>query len=192
MKIDLVCVDDATGEVQFGLAVELPRLYMQAPAGCTYYEVAEPFARADVPSSVRPLFIEGAVQWVETASLEDLRTAKNDEINAAWIVADSTAFEYDGHQFRAGPDDVLRLNCTNGYISLKRQMPPGWIGVWKTMGVDGQPDSYLPLPDIAAWEPFYEAFVMKGLNNYLAAQGLKAQLAAAMTVAEITSIAWPT
>jgi hypothetical protein len=121
-----------------------------------------------------------------SSTLESLRERKTSEINAAWIRADSTAFAYGGEQFRAGPDDVLRLNSINGYISLMNEMPPGWIGVWKTMA-----DTFIDLPDVEAWKPFYTAFVLKGVTNYLAAQGLKARLVAATTADEIAAITWP-
>jgi hypothetical protein len=126
-----------------------------------------------------------------SGTIESLRERKTSEINAAWIRADSTAFTYAGEHFRAGPDDVLRLNSINGYISLMNEMPPDWIGVWKTMGVGGQPDSYIRVPDVESWKPFYTAFVMKGVTNYLAAQVLKARLATATTAAEIAAITWP-
>jgi hypothetical protein len=121
-----------------------------------------------------------------TDSIEALRTRKSAEINAAWIRADSTAFEYSGEQFRAGADDVLRLTSINGYISLTNEMPPAWIGVWKTMA-----DTYIALPDVDSWKPFYTAFVMKGVNNYLVAQALKARLVTAESAADIATIHWP-
>lgn len=148
--------------------------------------LSQPVLFAEPSPTSHPFWLEGAFTWVEMASLEELRTAKNAQINAAWIAADSSAFSYAGETFRAEPDDVLRLNSINGYISLKREMPPDWIGVWKTMD-----DTFIALPDVASWEPFYTAFVMKGVTNYLAAQGLKAQLAAATTAAEIAAITWP-
>ncbi len=124
--------------------------------------------------------------WIDYGDLDVHRARKNDEINAAWIRADSGAFAYADEQFRAGADDVLRLNSINGYISLMNEMPPDWIGAWKTMA-----DTFIELPDVESWKPFYTAFVMKGVTNYLAAQGLKALLAAATTVAEIAAITWP-
>jgi hypothetical protein len=121
-----------------------------------------------------------------SGTLDSLRARKTSEINAAWIRADSTEFTYADEQFRAGPDDVLRLNSINGYISLMNEMPPDWIGVWKTMA-----DTFIALPDVEAWKPFFTAFVMKGVTNYLAAQDLKARLAAATTADEIAAINWP-
>jgi hypothetical protein len=142
-------------------------------------------AHAWLTGDVASPFQGGQIIPDATDSIEALRTRKSAEINAAWIRADSTAFEYSGEQFRAGADDVLRLNSINGYISLMNEMPPDWIGAWKTMA-----DTYIALPDVDSWKPFYTAFVMKGVTNYLAAQGLKARLAAAETADEIAAIVW--
>lgn len=191
MIFHMVCIDEITRAVHFGMEFDDPtdgpaRPFMPAPGGTVYEQVQEPFVRLDLGPTVLPFLAAGAVQWVETAGIDDQRAAKNDEINAAWIAADSAAFQYAGEQFRAGADDVLRLNSINGYISLMNAMPPDWIGVWKTMG-----DTFIALPDVDSWKPFYTAFVIKGVTNYLAAQGLKAQLAAATTAAEIAAIHWP-
>lgn len=191
MIFHMVCVDEITRAVHFGMEFDDPndgptRPFMPAPGGTVYERVDEPFVRLDLGPTVLPVLAAGGVHWIETANIEEQRTAKNGEINAAWILADSAAFKYAGEQFRAGADDVLRLNSINGYISLMNAMPPDWIGVWKTVG-----DTFIALPDVDSWKPFYTAFVMKGVTNYLAAQGLKAQLAAATTAAEIAAIHWP-
>lgn len=156
------------------------------PDGVELIEYAGEFDRSAWPDAFVARLVDGVPAWSDPRTMDDLRVAKRDEINAAWIAADSRAFGYAGEQFRAGADDVLRLNSINGYISLMNEMPPGWIGVWKTMA-----DTFIELPDVASWKPFYTAFVMKGVTNYLAAQGLKAQLAAATTAAAIAAITWP-
>jgi hypothetical protein len=173
----------------FGDSTAAPTITPSCEPGCELIEWAGSFGRFNKqPTPTSALEWNGGPDpvWVERGDLDIQRAHKNAEINAAWISADSTAFPYAGEQFRAGADDALRLNSINGYISLTGEMPPEWVGVWKTMA-----DTFIDLPNVESWKPFYTAFVMKGVTNYLAAQGLKARLAVATTAAEIASITWP-
>jgi hypothetical protein len=141
----------------------------------------------DRPSDTAKLIWNGtAPVWSDPKDFEQLRMEKSAEINASWMEADATSFLYAGEHVGAGPDDIVRLNSINGYIGLMNAMPPDWPGVWKTKA-----NTYIPLPNVESWKPFYTAFVTKGVANYMAAQSLKAQVAAATTVAEIAAIAWP-
>lgn len=140
----------------------------------------------EAPTPTCNLHWTGALTWIDEADLAAQRANKNAQINAAWIREDSVEFHYAGERIGAEPDDALRLNAINGFISLMGVMPPDWPGVWKTKA-----NTFIPLPDVDAWKPFYTAFVTKGVANYMAAQSLKAQIAAATTAAEIAAIAWP-
>jgi len=75
----------------------------------------------------------------------------------------------------------------NGYVSLNSAMPPGWasVGGWKAVD-----NTYVVIPDIAAWKAFYLSMFAAGNANFAKAQTLKAQLAAATTVEQINAIVW--
>lgn len=188
-----VAVRQATGEIEYGVGrsdkADFAGPIVAPPSEDGFdlfaWQGVIPFGKA--PTTTCKLRWDGAKpSWLETASIEEQRLSKGEEINAAWIKADASAFMYDGNQFRAGHDDIVRLNSINGYISLFNEMPPDWVGVWKTMD-----NTFIAMPDIAAWKPFYCAFVMKGVTNYMVAQSLKASIASAMTAEEIAAIHWP-
>lgn len=156
------------------------------PDGVHLVEWAGEFDRGAHPETAIAICVDGVPVWEDPRDIDELRAAKSAEINASWMGADSTAFFYAGEFIGAQADDIVRINSINGYIGLMDAMPPDWPGVWKTKA-----NTFIPLPDVEAWKPFYAAFVMKGVTNYIAAQSLKAQVATATTPAEIVAIAWP-
>lgn len=86
MIAHMVCIDEATMVVEFGIDVDNPedgpvRPIIPAPEGKRFEVVDEPFARLDVPATTLPHLVEGKVRWVETASLDDLRIRKAMEMS---------------------------------------------------------------------------------------------------------------
>lgn len=122
--------------------------------------------------------------WVDGRSLDELKAAKNDEINKARLAANRTAFTFDG--FPIDCDELSRsdIDGVNGTVSVTGFLPPDWAGYWKT-----DDNNYVSIPDVATWKNFYLAMVQQGQLNFAKSQQLKAALATA-TIQDIESIHW--
>lgn len=122
---------------------------------------------------------------VDTRDLTTTRAHKNAAINAARLAANRTSFQFGGKDIACDELSALDIASVNGIVSLTGAMPPNWIGAWKAMD-----NTYVAIPDHAAWISFYAAMVQTGTANFNRAQSLKAALATATTNAEIDSITW--
>jgi hypothetical protein len=71
------------------------------------------------------------------------------------------------------------------FVALYDALPPEFPGAWKAVD-----NNYVPIPDAATFKAMISAMVAAGTSNFLHAQDLKAQLAAATTEEEIQAIAW--
>lgn len=118
-------------------------------------------------------------------TLEEIKTAKNAEINAARADANSRTFHHAGHEFACDALSRSDIDGINGYVALNGGFPPQFPGAWKAVD-----NSYYPLPDIVAWKAFYASMVATGAANFAHAQELKAQLASAATIEEVEAITW--
>lgn len=130
---------------------------------------------------------EGAVEWIDTASLEALRDAKKLEINKCRELANSTYFEFQEKRIACDAlswKDILSANCL---IALTGTLPQGWPGGWKTID-----NSYVAIPDVATWTQFIGAMVSRGTAHFNHSQQLKSLLAAAETPEQIAAIKWET
>lgn len=118
-------------------------------------------------------------------TLNELKAAKNAEINQARVTANTSTFTHDGKAF--GCDALSRsdIDGVNGYVALYGALPPAFPGAWKAAD-----NSYYPIADVAAWKAFYASMVATGSANFGHAQELKAQLAAANTPAAVAAIVW--
>jgi hypothetical protein len=118
-------------------------------------------------------------------TLDELKAAKNAEINQARATANTSTFTHDGKAF--GCDALSRsdIDGVNGYVALYGALPPAFPGAWKAAD-----NSYYPIADVAAWKAFYASMVAIGTANFVHAQELKAQLAAATTPAAVAAIVW--
>jgi hypothetical protein len=139
-------------------------------------------------------FVTWIERWIARAAeldapvvvtLEDAKTAKNAEINAARADANSRTFHHDGREFACDALSRSDIDGINGYVALNGGFPEQFPGAWKAVD-----NSYYPLPGIASWKAFYAAMVATGAANFAHAQNLKAQLASATTVEEVEAIAW--
>ncbi len=130
-------------------------------------------------------------EWTATGwqliggALGTAKAAKNAEINASRLAANQSYFEFSGKQITADPLSRGDIDAVNGYISLTGQMPPNWIGAWKTAD-----NSWIPVADVATWTDFYSAMLNQGSVNFAKAQTLKAAVIAAQSIAELEAIKW--
>lgn len=123
--------------------------------------------------------------WVEKLLLSDMKLAKNAQINASRMAANQGTFTYAGKEIAADPLARGDIDAINGIVSLIQALPAGWPGFWKCAD-----NSYLPISDVPTWIAFYGALVEQGQVNFARSQVLKAQLAAATTLAEIEAVSW--
>jgi hypothetical protein len=138
------------------------------------------------PSSTSELkFISGAMAWVEMATLDDLKAAKNVEIVKARVAADFDSFEFGGKHIAVDEASFRQIQATNGEVALTQQLPINWPGGWKAID-----NTYVAIPTVGSWITFYQAMVQAGLTNFNKSQVLKAAVAAATTPAQVTAIVW--
>lgn len=153
--------------------------------GESCFEVADHFVWTNPTPTSIPKWVDGAIQWVETASLEDLKARKNDEINAARAQANETTFVFQGKHIRCDTVSKFDILSTNGCVALTGQFQPDWSGGWKT-----EDNAYVAITDIPTWTAFYMAMMNQGQGNFSHAQSLKQRLASATTPEEVAAIHW--
>jgi hypothetical protein len=130
---------------------------------------------------------EGTPSWYETATVDELKSRKNDEINTCRESCNTDSFMFQGKAIRCKPLDRSDIDGTNGYVALFGTFPDGWQGGWKAAD-----NSYVAVSTIAQWKAFYKSMVDTGNNNFRYAQQLKSLLAAAETPEQIAAIKWET
>jgi len=123
--------------------------------------------------------------WVDPRTLDGLKADKNAEINATRAALNTSSFIHDGKTFSCDSLSRSDIDGVNGYVALYGVLPPDFPGAWKAID-----NSYYPLADVAAWKAFYASMVAAGTENFMRAQQLKAQLAAATTAEEVEAVRW--
>ena len=131
-------------------------------------------------------FVEGAAVLVDLRTLADMKAAKNDAINQSRATANSSTFTFQSKQIAVDALSRSDIDATHGAILMLQALPPGWPGAWKAVD-----NTFIAIPDVATWGQFYSAMVATGTANFNHSQALKAQLAAANTIAEVEAIAVP-
>ncbi len=155
-------------------------------ADCSILPLEAPVDWSLAPSPTHVYTLVGEeFEWVQTATLAELKASKNLQINQWRLAANRSYFIFNGKQIATDELSALDIASTNGEISLTGAMPANWAGAWKAMD-----NSYVMIPDVAAWTLFYKTMVQTGLYNFGKAQTLKGALAAATTEAEINAITW--
>lgn len=124
-------------------------------------------------------------QWVDPRTLDDLKAAKNNEINAARLRANRGTFTYAGKTIACDELSRSDIDGVNGEVALTGALPPGFPGAWKAVD-----NTYVAIPDLNGWKAFYGAMVAQGQANFAHAQSLKAQLSLATTAAEVDAVSW--
>ncbi|OQA29927.1 MAG: hypothetical protein BWY57_03144 [Betaproteobacteria bacterium ADurb.Bin341] len=118
-------------------------------------------------------------------TLDELKASKNAEINSARAAANTSTFDHGGKTFSCDQLSRGDIDGVNGEVALTGALPQGFSGAWKAVD-----NTFLPIADVAAWTAFYRAMVAQGAANFMHAQQLKTQLAAATTAEEVDAIAW--
>lgn len=179
--------DDDTVISGFAFAFPENEARPACPDGLRYEKVGEPFTRAGHSDTEVPYLVNGEVVWVETATLDELRQQKNDEINACRELVNSSTFIFKEKAIRCKPLDRGDIDATNGYVALFGAFPEGWPGGWKAVD-----NSYVDVSTVDDWKAFYKAMVDTGNANFKYAQQLKFRLASAETPEQIAAIKWET
>jgi len=122
---------------------------------------------------------------IKTIPLDDLRLAKNVEINLARLAANQTTFTHGGKLFACDLLSRSDIDGINGHVGTRGSLPVDWIGGWKAVD-----NSIVPIQNVADWNAFYDSMIAQGQANFLKSKNLKAQLAAATTAEQIEAIVW--
>lgn len=120
--------------------------------------------------------------------LENLNKAKLEkiqQINLWRATANQTYFTHQGKQIACDQLSRSDIDAVAANISLTGTFPAGFPGAWKAMD-----NSYIMLPNIAAFKAMYESMTLQGTTNFGQSQALKTQLAAATTLEQINDIIW--
>lgn len=124
-------------------------------------------------------------QWEDQRTLEQVKRAADQRINAARLQANQTSFTYLGKEIAADPLSRSDIDAINGEVANAGAFPAGWPGGWKCID-----NTYVAITTVDDWKAFYTAMVNQGLVNFAHAQTLKAQIAAATTIAEVEAVQW--
>lgn len=119
------------------------------------------------------------------ANLATAKAAKNAQINAWRAQANQTHFTHLGKQIACDALSRSDIDAVAGSVSLSGAFPVGFPGAWKAMD-----NTFLLLPDVAAFKALYASMTQQGTINFGQSQSLKATLAAATTHAQVNAILW--
>jgi hypothetical protein len=114
-----------------------------------------------------------------------LKGAKNAEINEARASANQTSFPFFGKQIACDALSRSDIDAVANSVSLGGNFPEGFPMAWKAVD-----NTYISIPDVAAFTEMYAAMVAQGTANFNKSQTLKAALAAATTKEAIAAIVW--
>lgn len=136
---------------------------------------------------------EWQYKWTVTAKsqgqidseLEQAKASKNQQINDWRAEANQTYFTHQGKQVACDALSRSDIDAVAGSISLTGVFPAGFPGAWKATD-----NTYLALPDVAAFKAMYSSMTLQGTINFGHSQTLKTTLAAATTVAQVNAIVW--
>lgn len=117
--------------------------------------------------------------------IDELRAAKNEEINAARAAANLSTFPHEGKRFACDSLSRSDIDGVANHIALFEGFPEGFPGVWKAVD-----NTMLPLADVDAFRAMYASMTAQGAENFNHSQELKAALAEATTPEAIAEIQW--
>jgi hypothetical protein len=178
------------GKVRACLSLEQPDVGPPAPdwehqAEGTIIMVDAPVIWSGPTDTSELYWKDGAYEWVETADMATLKARKNDEINAARLLANQSYFDFADKQIACDEVSMLDIQCINAEVCLTRKIPATFPGYWKA-----RDNTYTSIPDVATWTLFIQAMVTRGAAHFAHAQKLKADLIVAATPAQVEAIAW--
>jgi hypothetical protein len=186
-----VAVDKNTNKVLFGVgrpdAPDLVGPMAETPleeGDIIYYPWQGDLILTDGPTPDATLiWRDNQPTWDVT--LDQLKAAKNAEINSARLAANLSFFVFSGKHISCDTLSRSDIDAVNGYVTLTGTFRGGWPGAWKAID-----NTYVPINTVDDWKAFYGAMVDQGQANFAHAQELKVQLANATTEEEIAQIVW--
>ena len=127
----------------------------------------------------------GPLPGLSEEALAELRADKLAEIDASRMQATRGTFRHQNKDILVDEQGRSDIDGVAIYVALNNTLPNNWPGVWKT--IDGDT---VPITNIAAFRDLYKSMVDTGTNNFLKAEALKNQVAAATTAEQIAAIRW--
>lgn len=119
------------------------------------------------------------------AQLVAAKSNRNLLINDWREKANFTTFPYNNKLIACDSLSRSDIDAVAGHIALFGTFPTGFPGAWKYTD-----NTYLNLPDIAAFKAMYTAMTTQGTANFTHSQTLKSSLASAATIAQVEAIVW--
>lgn len=127
----------------------------------------------------------GRLAQITNETLSQLKTAKNLQINEWRSQANRSTFPYAGKVIACDELSRSDIDAVAGSVAMNNAFPAGFPNAWKATD-----NSYISLPDIAAFKAMYNAMTLQGTLNFAHSQQLKTALASAQTAQEIDAIKW--
>jgi hypothetical protein len=121
-------------------------------------------------------------QWEDQRTLAEVKAVANNRITSRRVEEDMR-FEWAGKWFQADSAAWKQITGVHGWVIGQGSLPPGFPGVWKA-----KDNTYAPIPDVSTWWSFYGTVLARGAANFARGEALKAQLAAATTIAEAEAV----
>lgn len=113
------------------------------------------------------------------------KAAKNTQINAWRATANQTTFPHAGKLIACDALSRSDIDAVANSIALTGAFPAGFPGAWKATD-----NTYIMLPNVDAFKAMHASMTLQGTINFGRSQTLKADLAAATTLAQVNAIAW--
>ena len=118
-------------------------------------------------------------------SLDDVKAAKNLQINLWRGAANQTTFPHAGKLVACDALSRSDIDAVANSIALTGSFPVGFPGAWKATD-----NTYIMLPDVDAFKEMHASMTLQGTINFGRSQTLKADLAAATTVEQVNAVTW--
>ncbi len=145
---------------------------------------------ADLPAYVDLIATVRASIVVPTASeiaaqFAALKAAKNLQINDWRGTANKTHFPHAGKLIACDALSRSDIDAVANSIALAGAFPAGFPGAWKAVD-----NTYIMLPNVDAFKAMHASMTLQGTINFGRSQTLKADLAAATTLAQVNALTW--
>jgi len=148
-----------------------------------------PDSWAQAPEGYSPAIayvVQGDVVSLPPApTLDQLKAAKNDQINLWRAQANQTNFPHAGKVIACDALSRSDIDGVAGSIALNGDFPANFPGAWKAVD-----NTYVMLPDVAAFKALYASMTAQGTANFANSQARKETLAAALTAQGVADIVW--
>ena len=117
--------------------------------------------------------------------LTTLKAKKNSQINTWRAFANQSVFTHGGKVIACDQLSRSDIDAVAGSVAMNGTFPVGFPLAWKAVD-----NSYLSLPDVAAFKAMYNSMTLQGTINFGRSQELKTMLSSATSESEIQSIVW--